>query len=375
MVYQLLVTSFVQLVTRDDDDAGDYDGPSDCITATPGPNGSVPVDACNSYYNFNPQFAPAVAVAVLFGVLTGMHIAEAIIFRKRYTWVLIMGGIWETTAFILHSLGARDQQNVGYATAWQILFLLAPLWINAFVYMTFARMAWFYLPDQRIGGIRPVSIAKCFVWADVLTFLIQAVGGIMVSPSTSPDTVKIGLDIYLAGMGLQQLFIVLFLVLMIIFHRRAEANPPGDVSATGEKKPSWKPLLIVLYVVLVLITTRNMYRIAEFAGGITPSNPVPFHEEYSYALDCFPMMLALLILVIWHPGKTLIGPSSEFPRKSRAEKKIEKQERKAAKKQARFDKRWPKSSQDSIIPGYIEEDIELYGYHNNRDERQSNLMV
>ncbi|KAI1454697.1 RTA1 like protein-domain-containing protein [Annulohypoxylon moriforme] len=375
MVYRLLVTSIVQLVTRDDDDdAGDNDGPSDCITATPGPNGNVPVDACNSYYNFNPQFAPAVAVAVIFGVLTGAHIVEAIIFRKRYMWVLIMGGIWETIAFILHSLGARDQQNEGYATAWQILFLLAPLWINASVYMTFARMSWFFLPDQRIGGIKPVSIAKYFVWADVLTFLIQAAGGVMTSPGASSNIINIGLDIYLAGMGLQQFFIILFLGLMVTFHRRAAATPPEGVSDTDVKKPGWKPLLIALYVVLVLITTRNMYRIAEFAGGITPSNPVPFHEVYSYALDCFPMMLALLVLLIWHPGRTLVGASSEFPRKSRAEKKMEKQERKAAKKQAKFDKKRPKSSQDASPSGYINEASELNRY-DGRDDVQPRETV
>ncbi|KAI1397228.1 hypothetical protein F4819DRAFT_472772 [Hypoxylon fuscum] len=39
----------------------------------------------------------------------------------------------------------------------KILFLLAPLWINAFVYMTFARIAWLSLSDHRIGGIKPVS--------------------------------------------------------------------------------------------------------------------------------------------------------------------------------------------------------------------------
>jgi hypothetical protein len=53
-----------------------------CTTAVPGKYGNVPIDACNSYYNFNPQYAPALAVTVLFGVLTTVHIAEAIIFKK-----------------------------------------------------------------------------------------------------------------------------------------------------------------------------------------------------------------------------------------------------------------------------------------------------
>ncbi|KAH9894680.1 hypothetical protein F4778DRAFT_286687 [Xylariomycetidae sp. FL2044] len=347
---------------------------SGCTTAIPGPNGHVPLDACNSYYNYDPQSAPAVAVAVIFGVLTCLHIVLAILYRKRYAWVLIMGGLWETIAFVLHSLGARDQQQVGYATAWQILFLLAPLWINAFVYMTFARVAWFFssslplplLPSpsspsgpqhqqqeqqvqeqkqqkqqRKIFGIKPASLAKYFVWADVLTFVVQAAGA---------RVIQIGLDVYLAGMGVQQAFILLFLALMVVFHVRAttatatapvvllllrEREEEEASSTTGvqepfrqkkQQQPSWLPLQIALYAVLALITVRIIYRICEFAGGITPSNPVPFHEEYSYALDCLPMMLALVILAVWHPGRTLVGPESEFPtKKSRAEKKAEKQ--------------------------------------------------
>jgi hypothetical protein len=58
---------------------------------------------------------------------------------------------------------------------------------------------------------------------------------------------------------------------------------------------------------------------------------VPFHEEYSYVLDAFPMMLAILVLAIIHPGRTLIGPESEFTRISRKERKAAKKEKKAAK--------------------------------------------
>lgn len=68
MAYRFLITSATQLVTRDDsdwDETGENNGSPGCTTAIPGPNGHVPLDACNSYYNYDPQYAPAVAVAVL----------------------------------------------------------------------------------------------------------------------------------------------------------------------------------------------------------------------------------------------------------------------------------------------------------------------
>lgn len=43
------------------------------------------------------------------------------------------------------------------------------------------------------------------------------------------------------------------------------------------------------------------------------------------------MMICLLILSIMHPGRTLVGPDSELPKKSRAEKKAEKAKKKAEK--------------------------------------------
>ncbi|CAJ2500775.1 Uu.00g036280.m01.CDS01 [Anthostomella pinea] len=328
----------VRLVGRESDDQGS----PGCTTAVPGPNGHVPPDACNSYYNYDPQFVPAVAVAVIFGLLTVVHLTEAFIFRKvssklaiPYAWVLIMGAAWETIAFILHSLGARDQQQVGYATGWQILFLLAPLWINAFVYMTFARLAWITLPNQRLAGVKPPSLAKYFVWADIVTFIVQAVGvyhGLAwCRCRCHPDWTG-----YLPGWNGPP----------ATLHRHVPSSddnfpPPCCVEDSGQRFPRRGPekeLEVITDCPICGSGIRNIYRIVEFAGGITPSNPVPFHEEYSYALDCFPMMLALLTLAVCHPGRTLVGPESEFHKRSRAEKKAEKQELKASKKQRKEEK-------------------------------------
>ncbi|OJD31022.1 rta1 domain protein [Diplodia corticola] len=300
-----------------------------CTTAVPGRYGNVPFDACNAYYNFNPQFAPAVAVAVIFGILTIAHLALAIIFKKTYCWVIIMGATWELVAFILHALGSHDQQNIGYATAHQLLYLLAPLWINAFVYMTFARMVHYFLPERAVWRIRGQSLAKYFVWADVVSFVVQAVGGLMASPGASADIIKTGIDVYMGGMGLQEAFILCFLGLMVMFHRQSLAL---EAAGLAHRQYGWRPLLYALYGTLTAITVRIIYRICEFAGGVKPSNPIPFHEEYSYALDAFPMMVALLLLAVFHPGRSLVGPESEFPKMSRKEKKAAKRERKAEKK-------------------------------------------
>ncbi len=81
MLLQSLPATATRLLSRDSDGEG-----QNCVYATPGPNGHVDFDACNAYYNYDPQFAPAVAVAVIFGILTAVHVFEAVAFKKVRTW-------------------------------------------------------------------------------------------------------------------------------------------------------------------------------------------------------------------------------------------------------------------------------------------------
>ncbi|KAM0256095.1 hypothetical protein ACHAQJ_005182 [Trichoderma viride] len=285
-------------------------------------------------------------------MLTLVHIIEAILFKKGYSWVLIMGATWETVAFILHALGAHNQQNVTFSTLWQILFLLAPLWINAFVYMTFARMVHVFMPDRKVSFVKASHVSKLFVLADFFSFVVQATGGIMVSPSSSVSIQSIGLHVYEGGIGIQEVFILVFLVLMIAFHIRiiklAEGRLllPEEINLNGanenhhnyfEDPKGCMWLLYALYAVLAFITMRIVYRLVEFTKGLDPSiNALPFHEYYFYSLDAFPMMAALLILAVFHPGRVIRGPNSSLRDATREEKKIkkaEKKEREQAKKE------------------------------------------
>ena len=84
---------------------------------------------------------------------------------------------------------------------------------------------------------------------------------------------------------------------------------------------------------------RIIFRLVEFTGSIDPStNPIPFHEYYFYTLDAFPMMTALLILAVVHPGRFITGPNSSLRDATREERKVRKAEKKALKEQKKLDK-------------------------------------
>jgi hypothetical protein len=109
-------------------------------------------------------------------------------------------------------------------------------------------MVLYWHPEGQVAGVKAAVIARWFVIADVVSFIVQATDGLMASPTASANIIRTGLNIYLGGMALQELFIVVFLGLMIAFQRRCVQNEQFD------RKPSWRPLLFALYGVLVFIT-------------------------------------------------------------------------------------------------------------------------
>ncbi|KAI9745827.1 MAG: hypothetical protein M1818_000508 [Claussenomyces sp. TS43310] len=252
------------------------------------------------------------------------HFIQAFVHRKGFCWVIIMGAFWETTGFALRTYSTIDQTVSSTASAAQLLILLSPLWVNAFVYMTFGRMIWYYLPDQKLGGIQAQKMAKYFVWLDITAFTIQATGGIMDS-DFSPEADKIGLHIYTAGIALQELFVLGFVGLLISFHRKM-ASGFGNV----ERGMGWRTLAWAMYATLALITVRIIYRLAEFAnGGTSGPTILSTSEAFFYVFEALPMFSAILVCSIWHPGRFLVGPESYFP------VKVSRKERKTAKRAQR----------------------------------------
>ncbi|SPN99866.1 related to phospholipid-translocating ATPase [Cephalotrichum gorgonifer] len=291
-----------------------------CVTAVPGKYGEVPIDACNSNWAFHPSFGGNLAWAVLMGLTTCIHLLQAILYKKKYAWVIIMGAAWETGSFALRTVGSRHQQVLAYNVVSTVLLLLAPLWINAFVYMTISRLIHFVHVDQKVMRLRAALLTKVFVWLDVVCFLVQGSGGSLLA-SDDHKIADIGKKIYIAGIAVQAAIIIVFGGLTAQFYRELDSKGRMDRPV---KMTKW--LVIVLFANLVLIM---------FIPGANSDNPLLTNEIYVYCLDALPVLIGLLLLNVLHPGMVLRGPDSEFPRVSRAEKK----EMKRAKKEAKMRKK------------------------------------
>ncbi|KAF8904711.1 RTA1 like protein-domain-containing protein [Gymnopilus junonius] len=306
-----------------------------CITATPDKNGHVPVNDCRSLYNYYPSFAAAIVFSIVFGISLCLHTTQAVLWKKRFCWVIIMGVAWETAAFILRIISTRHQISLAFYEPSFLLIFLAPLWFNAFDYMLLGRMICFYLPSRAIFHIPATRLTKLFVFFDVVAFLVQVTGGVMASsgPDESQSAINLGLHIYMGGIGLQQFAILVFTSLAVGLHvELLKMEKEGSLWHRGKEK-GWRKLVYTLYASLIFkVLVRIIFRLIEFSPAGNASS-IPGHEAFFYCLDSLPMAIAAYLMNIFHPGSILVGPDSEFPTKTRREKKAEKQAKKQAKQQ------------------------------------------
>jgi len=117
--------------------------------------------------------------------------------------------------------------------------------------MTLSRLIHFLLPEQKVIKLKATWLTKIFVWLDVVSFIVQAGGGSMMSNSgdTPANIIRIGQQVYMTGVGLQAFFIFIFLFAAYKFHRRfRELSRERFVSVQGVNRLAW-----TLYIVLVLI--------------------------------------------------------------------------------------------------------------------------
>ncbi|KAJ7655847.1 RTA1 domain-containing protein [Mycena polygramma] len=271
----------------------------------------------NENYNFLycPSFPAAVLFSALFGLATIAHLFQAIHYRKKFCWVIVMACMWETGGLILRVFSVLNTTSTAFGIPSQLLILLAPLWINAFLYVLMSRFVYFFVPEKHVLGISARRLSLCFVLLDITAFLAQAGGGSMIS-STDPKTALLGIHIYMGGIGLQQFFVLIFTGLVIRFHHKM---------LRLDGSTDWKRPLYVMYTSLGLITIRIIFRLIEFSSGLYSS--ITMHEAPFYCLEALPMFVALLLWNVFHPGQVLVGPESEFPKKEKKSKKDKKAEK------------------------------------------------
>ncbi|KAK3659727.1 hypothetical protein LTR56_001090 [Elasticomyces elasticus] len=250
------------------------------------------------YYHYAPSMAAAILFIVLFAISTSVHMAQMIRSRTWFMIPFVIGGVLETVGYIGRALSANETKGewtLGPYIIQTLMTLIAPAFLAASIYMELGRIV-IMINGEKVLFIRRAWLTKIFVGGDVLSFLMQASGGGMMS-GDSISSINTGQTLVVAGLFVQVVFFGLFLIAAGLFHFRILQMP----TTKSYELAWWKKHMLSLYVVSGLIFVRSTVRVVEYLQGF--DGYIMTHEAFIYVFDATLMIIAVVIMNVIHPGE------------------------------------------------------------------------
>lgn len=260
--------------------------------------------------------------------------------RSRYWWFNIAfwcGYALEFSGFLGRVLSFSDWTNLNYFLLQFVSLTIAPAFIMGGVYFTFGQLVVVY--GRHFSLLKPLWYTYFFITFDVVSLVIQAIGGGMASAALSNNEDNSnGTHVMVAGIAFQVLSMSVFLVLWAIFLRAVFFKDAALIQSDNRlKKPTFMnfmrllfntkeantyknsemeqfynqryhdlrlrklvnfyPLAITLGTLAIYV--RCVYRVVELAQGWT--GYLITHEVFLMVLDALMIAICGIIFVVFHP--------------------------------------------------------------------------
>ncbi|KXH59524.1 parasitic phase-specific protein PSP-1 [Colletotrichum salicis] len=224
----------------------------------------------------------------------------------------ILGFKWKTWGFTASMIGGCVLEIVGYVGRlfihdnpfdfngflMQIICItIAPVFFSAAIYVLLSQTPSLSINflDRSISRFSPRLYYWTFIPVDIVSLILQAVGGAMSSVSTTKEAADRGVNISLAGLVLQVASLGAFCGLFgdyMIAYTRSKTRPPISRRLMF--------FLSFLGLGTMFILLRCVYRIVELHEGYFSHW---FRDETLFiALESAVMVLAVFSLLVGHPG-------------------------------------------------------------------------
>lgn len=181
----------------------------------------------------------------------------------------------------------------------------APTFWTAALYVILGRLI--TLSGPSTSPLSPRTYLIAFCTADVVSLVLQAVGGGMASVAASATPARdtaAGTNIMVAGIVFQMAAITVFCALFAVFLKRTvrAAKKGGEVTPLSARV---KVLVVATTASIAFIYVRSIYRTIELLEGW--DGYLITHEVYFVVLDGAMMVCAVAVFNLVHPGWFLVG--------------------------------------------------------------------
>ncbi|KAK2030064.1 RTA1 like protein [Colletotrichum zoysiae] len=245
------------------------------------PNPGGKWDTAVIIYGYTPSFVLAVIADVFFLILLFFHIWQVVHYHSWYFVTVPIDILFEIVGYIARSLSAKvDPYNLIYFILNYFFIVNAPVFLVAGIYTILSALI--HRLGRQFSPVPPKVVLWFFITSDAIATIAQISGaaliGVKQSRREDPTTAN---NILLGGLAYQVFSIGGFVITTSIFLYKAR-------HAINEQRPM---TFVTAFAAAIIL-------ISEGLAGKLSSN-----EIYFGALEFAPVVLAVILLSIWHPGR------------------------------------------------------------------------
>ncbi|KIM37554.1 hypothetical protein M413DRAFT_448364 [Hebeloma cylindrosporum] len=275
-------------------------------------NGTVlPSLADESPYNYIPSRTTAIVFLAFYGVSTLLHVGQAT--RYRMWWLLPTACL----CGLIEILGWSGRLWSSFSPLLSIPFqieitctIVAPTPLLAVNFVVLGEII------HRLGAqysrLSPKWYTIIFCTCDVVSLVIQGIGGGFAATAPDLEGANRGANIMLGGIVFQLAVIVFYSILAveyyIRYHKRAPIASKAGMQARGECTWKLKMMTYTLAFSTTLLFIRAIYRTIELSEGW--NGRIISNELYFNVLDGAMVTIAMYVINFGHPGM-LLGSSRD----------------------------------------------------------------
>ncbi|ORY48014.1 RTA1 like protein-domain-containing protein [Leucosporidium creatinivorum] len=266
-------------------------------------SGAAPIDprtgrpALNPYGEYTPSLPTAAVFIAIFSLSSLVYLYQILKPKpKRMLWMLVFPicGLIEIIGWAGRLWSHFNVYGDGFMQ--QICCLtIAPTFMSAGLYMLLGVLIQRIAPHTSILSGKAFKIT--FLVADILSLVIQAIGGGMAASATTASGTEKGGQIMLGGIAFQLFVMIVYVVYGAIWAHKSRTEIHGTIlSIDGGEGITRAVAGMALCSLFIII--RGFYRSVElgdgFKGEIATNEPL-------FLLDAIPVALAMISLNVLPP--------------------------------------------------------------------------
>ncbi|XP_014556569.1 hypothetical protein COCVIDRAFT_99445 [Bipolaris victoriae FI3] len=261
-----------------------------------------------AFWMYEPSLIINSAFLVLFSISFITFVVQGTADAKwlGFSLAMAIGCALEVAGYAGRILAQQDMYAETPFLIQIICLTIAPAFLAAGIYLCLSRIVTSVGP--KYSRIKPFSYPKIFIPCDIISLVLQAVGGGMASVAIHhSESTKKGDNVMIAGLAFQVATMFVFILIATDFAWRTFRNRkqlPQTTQREGEGRPQistpFKAFVIALTLSTLCIFIRCVFRVAELSQGWR--GKLATTQKYFVGLEGAVIVASVLLLNLCHPG-------------------------------------------------------------------------